>query len=208
MEEPEKHIKRQEYFDKIQELVNSGKLPKSYRTAVQWALAFVDAPKDEAAHATYEKYKLSIPNIPDSLRAEMDRHILNNLVSEKKLSGIARDNLLRELHTGKLRHGETYLDRMQKEFDDANREFDLINKSTETLIQKAKESELGDNVKAAGILAVVAVVLITALSGFASWINNQYSFSKTDGDRVIPGLGITAKEYERRQSCLMPGASC
>lgn len=212
MEGPEEPIERNEYVDKIQELVNSGKLPKSYRSAVKWALSYVYKPKDEAACATYEKYKRSIPNVPDSLRSEMDRQILDNLVSEKKLSGIARENLLRELSVAKLRHGETYVDRISKEIDDSIRETDELIKSTEILMQKAKESEFGDNIKAIGILSVVAVVFIvvfiTAWSGFAEWVNNQPSVSKGDKDRMIPGLGITAREYERRQFCLMPGSSC
>ena len=205
MEQSEGPIQRQEYFDKVQELVEAGKLPKSYRSAVQFALAFVYKPKEATFLSTYEKYKRSIPNVPDRLRAEMDRQILDSLVAEKKLSGAARDNLLRELSSAKLRHGETYLDRMQNEIDDSNRETDRMIKHTEALMQNAKKSELSDNIKAAGALAAVAVVLIVSWIEFAGWVNRQPSQSQDVEEKMIPGLGITASEYERRSNCRLYG---
>lgn len=195
-EQTENSIQRQEYFDKVQELVDAGKLPKSYRSAVQFALAYVYKPNEGDFLATYEKYKRSIPNIPSSLRAEMDRRILDNLVSEKKLSGLARDNLLRELSSMRLRHGETNFDRIQREFDDADKEIDAMIKSTEALVQKAKESEFSDNIKAIGVLSVVAVVLIVAWKGFAGWVNTQSTNLRENTPQGTYGESGSREQFE------------
>lgn len=119
-------IWRDEYDEKIKDLVASGKLPKSYRSAVQWALKCIQEPKEASDISLYNRYKASIPNVPRALRAEMDKKILDGLVSERKLSGTARDNLLSELNKGDLRHGEAAFARLERETNELIKSIDFL----------------------------------------------------------------------------------
>jgi tetratricopeptide (TPR) repeat protein len=119
-------IWRDEYDEKIEGLVDSGKLPKSYRSAVRLALVCISEPKDSSDISLYNRYKSSIPNVPRALRAEMDKKILDGLVSEKKLSGVARDNLLKELNNGELHHGETAFTKLERETNELIDSIDFL----------------------------------------------------------------------------------
>lgn len=118
-------INRDEYREKIEELVSSGKLPKSYKSTVINALYVISphniGPKNEVALSLYERYRNAIPDVPDTLRFEVDKRILDTLVSEKKLSAVSRDGLLRELkkikfyHDRVSTHSEREKERLERE---------------------------------------------------------------------------------------------
>ena len=56
----------------------------------------------------------------------MDKKILDGLVSEKKLSGTARDNLLNELSKGGLHHGETAFTKLERETNELIDRIDFL----------------------------------------------------------------------------------
>lgn len=92
-----RYISRNGYGKIISDLVSAGKLPKSYKNRVITALETIYEPRDSVEIGLYEKYKEALPIISDSLRAKMDKFVLDELVAEKKLSAVSRDSLMREL---------------------------------------------------------------------------------------------------------------
>lgn len=98
-----RYISRNGYGEIISDLVKSGKLPKSYKSRVSGALESISEPRDELHYGLYIKYKEALPNVPDNLRTEMDKFILDKLVAEKTLSAVSRDSLLRELENIKFK---------------------------------------------------------------------------------------------------------
>lgn len=187
-------IVRWEYYEFVAELVKLGKFPKSYRSGVQGALTFLREPKTEASRNIYNRYISAIPNVPNSLRAEMDKLILDEMVSEKRLSVASRDKMLHELSMVDLYHGGL----AQKSIDESN---ELIRRIDEAQ-EKMKEAERRAPFEIAAVLSVIAVVVVMAWSAFASWVNSQPDVSRPSAEREIPGLGITASEYQRRSDCL------
>lgn len=199
-------IRRYEYYYKVKELADSGVLPKSYRYAVEQGLMYVDRPKEESARAIFDEYRNSIPNIPDSLRARMDRQILDALVLEKKLSGYSRDNLLRELSRAKLYHdkspAEAEMDELVRRGEEAARSVDALLKSHNEEMERIRKSHRFDYLIIYGGISAIAVIVLIA---FLNWAGNQSVVSKSRGEVMIPGLGITQGEYQRRSNCLQNG---
>lgn len=193
------YIIRWEYREFVSELVKLGKFPKSYRSGVQTALVylFLYEPKTETSLNIYNRYISAVPNVPNSLRAEMDKLILDEMVSEKRLSGASRDKLLHELSMVNLYHGGL----MQKSIDESN---ESIRQSYEA-IEKMKEADRRAPFEIAAVLSVIAVVVVMAWGAFANWVNNQPDVYRPSTERAIPGLGITASEYQRRSNCLQFG---
>lgn len=188
-------IVRWEYYEFVAELVKLGKFPKSYRSGVQGDLTFLREPKTEASRNIYHRYISAIPNVPNSLRAEMDKLILDEMVLEKRLSGVSRDKLLHEISMVNLYHGGL----LQKTIDESNEASKRLDEAQE----KMKEAERRAPFEIAAVLSVIAVVVVMAWSAFASWVNNNkpHAYSPST-EKTIPGLGITASEYQRRSNCL------
>lgn len=92
-----RYISRNGYGEIISDLVSAGKLPKSYKSRVIGALESIHEPRDSLEIELYEKYKEALPTVSGSLRAEMDKFVLDKLVAEKTLSAVSRDSLMREL---------------------------------------------------------------------------------------------------------------
>lgn len=199
-------IHRSEYGDVIKELAASGKLPKSYRSAVESALKFVYRPKEEYALALYEEYKSCIPDIPGAIRELMDEEILNELVSKKKLSAASRDNLIRELSGAKLYHGrsawEVKHDEEERVYQEASRAFDERLRAHKEEMRRINEATKYDSLIAYGGLSAVVVILLFL---FVSWVGNQSVAHKSSSEKVIPGLGVSQKEYQRRLNCFQNG---
>ncbi len=189
-----KSVVRWEYHEFVAELVKLGKFPKSYRSGVQSALTYLYEPKTESSLDVFNRYIRAIPNVPKSLRVEMDKLILDEMVSEKRLSGVSRDKLLHEISMVNLYHGGF----VQKSIDESNeaiRKFDEASK-------KMKEAERRAPFEIAAVLSVIAVVVVMAWSAFADWVNRQPDYYRQSDEKTIPGLGITASEYQRRSDCL------
>lgn len=197
---------RWEYYELIPELVEAGKLPKSYASTVRDALTFIYEPKDEPGRLIYEKFKASIPNVPKNIRIELDTQILDMLVLDKKLSAVSRDRLLPELSKANLYHGKSAVDlefeALDAEFHELMEESDRIDREFDEANKNIKEAERRAPFEIAGVLSVIAVVVVMAWSAFANWVNSQPDSYRQSDEKTIPGLGITASEYQRRSDCL------
>jgi hypothetical protein len=189
----DKSIVRMEYYELVADLVKLGKFPKSHRSRVQSALTYLYEPKTEASLNIYNRYISAVPNVPNNLRAEMDKLILDEMVLEKRLSGVSRDKLLHEISMVNLYHGGL----VQKLIDESNEAIKRIGEGQE----KMKEAERRAPFEIAAVLSVIAVVVVMAWSAFANWVNRQPDYFKQSDEKTIPGFGITASEYERRSNC-------
>lgn len=195
------HFFRYEYHKKIQELVDSGRLPKSYRVAVQSALVCVSKPTDAAAIKNYEKYKKAIPNVPNELRYKMDEYILERLVSEKRLSLSSKNKLLRELGSDRLKHSDLFdgkidvatanfdelnyiqdiedheMNKFLGELDAAIEESNIATEERNRLDEEALVAERREKFQSSvifGSVAVVSLVIFFAfMNSLASFINNN-----------------------------------
>jgi hypothetical protein len=212
MKQSEKPLLRTEYIDKLQEICESGNIVEPQRSTVLYAFCCVNKPEQGIFLSTWKKYKRSIRDVPSALRKELDSQIIDNLISEEKLSSADGDYLLRaltaaeiELSAADARIRKIEDDRNKEAADKTEKERNEWKKSVELRDQKARERQLVDGVKVVWILSVSLFVLILVWNGFTAWVNDQSTTTLGNEDEIVPGLGISASEYERRSNCRLYG---
>lgn len=212
MKQSEKPLLRTEYIDKLQEICESGNIVEPQRSTVLYAFCHVNKPEQGIFLSTWKKYKRSIRDVPSSLRKELDSQIIDNLLSEEKLSVADGEYLLRaltaaeiELSAADARIRKLEDDRNKEAADKTEKERNEWKKSVELRDQKVREQKLVDGVKVVVILSVSLFVSILVWNGFTAWVNDQSTTTLDNEDEIIPGLGISASEYERRSNCRLNG---
>lgn len=68
--------------------------------------------------------------------------------------------------------------------------------------RKERKADIEAKLIVFGTLSAIAVVVVMAWNGFVNWVNSQPDVYRPSAEREIPGLGITASEYQRRSDCL------
>lgn len=209
----EEWTRRSPYGLWIIRAVDDGLISKSYRASMvnAFAVAYDGEPFDSIRLAiengTFDGEKFVYPRA-------VEAKICDALVSQKKISRIAANTLLGVFDTKKLEiHGDgprvkasVYI---EKKGDiavtiDKN---SLKVKLQKFILRLVTSLYVWSKEKVLEIALPLAFWLVVAIIGISIVGSLPDPPRMKSDDKIIPGLGITSSEYQRRQMCLM-GSTC